>query len=90
MPTSVKIDSEMKSRIKQLADSRQRSSHWIMRTAISEYVSREEKRESFKQEAITSWKQYQATGNHLTGEEVGEWLSTWGTEKEAELPRCHK
>ena len=90
MPTSVKIDSEMKNRIKQLADIRQRSSHWIMRTAISEYVDREESKENFKQEAITSWKEYQATGMHLTGEEVGDWLSTWGKENELELPDCHK
>jgi predicted transcriptional regulator len=90
MPTSVKIDSEMKSRIKQLADIQQRSPHWIMRTAICEYVEREEKREKFRQEALESWKQYKATGKHLTGEEVGEWLSTWGTKSETELPPCHK
>lgn len=90
MPTSVKIDNEMKSRIKHLADIQQRSSHWIMRTAICEYVDREEAREKFKQEALKSWKQYKTTGMHLTNEEVGEWLSTWGTQSETELPPCHK
>ncbi len=90
MPTSVKLDFEMKNRIQHLADIRQRSAHWIMRTAISEYINREEAKESFKQEAISSWKAYQATGEHLTGAEIGDWLNTWGTDKEVELPLCHK
>jgi predicted transcriptional regulator len=67
MPTSVKIDAELKARIQQLADARQRSAHWIMREAIRDYVDREESKESFKQEALNSWTAYQETGQHLTG-----------------------
>ena len=54
MATSIKIDDELKGRIQQLASQRQRSSHWIMREAITQYVEREEARESFKQEALAS------------------------------------
>ncbi len=46
--------------------------------------------ESFKQEAMASWIAYQETGRHLTGQEVCEWLNTWGTDKEAEIPECHE
>jgi predicted transcriptional regulator len=90
MATSVKLDDELKSRIQQLADKRHRSAHWIMREAIREYVVREEARESFKQEALSSWTAYQESGRHLTGEEVSDWLNTWGTDKETELPPCHE
>ncbi len=62
MATSVKLDDELKKRIQHLADVRHRSAHWIMREAIRDYVEREEARESFKQEAIASWKAYQETG----------------------------
>ncbi|MBX9764127.1 MAG: CopG family ribbon-helix-helix protein [Pseudomonas sp.] len=89
MATSIKIDDELKSRIQHLASLRQRSSHWIMREAIAQYVEREEARESFKQEALASWAAYQETGRHLTGQETRAWLNTWGTEAEAELPKCH-
>lgn len=90
MATSIKIDDELKSRIQHLAGLRQRSSHWIMREAIAQYVDREEAREGFKQEALASWAAYQETGRHLAGQETRAWLTTWGTEAEAELPECHE
>lgn len=90
MAISIKIDDELKGRVQHLADQRQRSAHWIMREAISQYVEREEARESFKQEALASWAAYQETGLHLTGEETRTWLNTWGTESESELPTCHE
>ncbi|MFI8481719.1 CopG family ribbon-helix-helix protein [Pseudomonas sp. NPDC078700] len=89
MATSIKIDEALKKRIQHLAGLRQRSSHWIMREAIAQYVDREESRERFKQEALSSWAAYQETGLHLTGEETRSWLNTWGTESEAKLPKCH-
>ena len=90
MATSVKLDDELKKRIQHLADVRQRSSHWIMREAIRDYVEREEARASFKQEAMASWTAYQETGQHLTGQEARDWLDTWGTDKETEVPECHE
>ncbi len=45
MATSLKLDDAMKSRIRDLAVRRDRSSHWLMREAIREYVEREEARE---------------------------------------------
>jgi len=90
MPTSVKLDSDMERRVRNLADVRQRSPHWIMREAIHQYVEREEARESFKQEALASWVEYQETGRDLTGDEVGAWLKTWGTDAESESPECHE
>jgi predicted transcriptional regulator len=53
-----------------------------MREAIRSYVEREEKREKFKQEALASWKAYQETGVHLTHQEIGDWLDSWGTDRE--------
>ncbi len=90
MAISVKLDDELKDRIQHLAEVRHRSAHWIMREAIRDYVEREEARESFKQEALASWTVYQETGKHLTGQEVRDWLLTWGTDKEMVLPDCHE
>jgi predicted transcriptional regulator len=90
MATSLKIDDTLKARVQRLAGLRQRSAHWIMREAITQYVAREEARESFKQEAMASWTAYQETGQHLTGSEVQTWLNTWGTEAETALPECHE
>ncbi|WP_339487582.1 CopG family ribbon-helix-helix protein [Pseudomonas sp. EL_65y_Pfl2_R95] len=89
MATSIKIDDELKKRIEYLAGLRQRSSHWIMREAIAQYVEREEAQERFKQEALSAWAAYQETGRHLTGQEARAWLNTWGTEAEEALPKYH-
>ncbi len=74
MATSIKIDDELKSRVQHLAGLRQRTAHWIMREAIAQYVEREEACEGFKQEALSSWAEYQKTGRHLTGKEARVWL----------------
>ena len=90
MATSVKIDPDLKDRVRHLAEARRRSAHWIMREAIREYVEREEARESFRQEALASWTEYRETGRLLTGEETRRWLRSWGTGAEEERPDCHE
>jgi predicted transcriptional regulator len=90
MATSIKLDDDLTSRVRRLAEQRQRSPHWIMREAIREYVAREEARESFRQEAMASWLAYRETGRHLTGDEVRAWLDGWGAEVEDEPPACHE
>jgi predicted transcriptional regulator len=87
--TSLKLDLEMKERIQRLAEARRRTSHWIMREAIDEYVSREEKREQLRLETIAAWEEYQRTGLHVTDEEMDEWLDKLGAGEDAPPPACH-
>jgi predicted transcriptional regulator len=87
--TSLKLDPAIKERVQHLAEARRRTSHWIMREAIEEYVSREEKREQFRLDTLAAWEEYQRTGLHLTGEEVDEWLEKVAKGEDAELPECH-
>ena len=89
-PMSVKLDSDIRTRIERLADARQRSTHWMMREAIRQYVEREEKQQSFRQDTINAWQEYQETGLHATAAEVELWLASWGTENELPAPQCHK
>lgn len=89
-PTSLKLDDELKGRVQHLAEIRRRSSHWIMREAIAQYVEREEKREALRHATLNAWEEYQATGLHATADEVEKWLSTWGTDDESAAPECHK
>ncbi len=87
---AIKIDPETKERYKKLAQKKDRSTHWMMREAISQYLDREEKRVSFHQDAVNSWNEYQETGLHATGDEVIQWLNIWGTEDEQDAPECHQ
>jgi predicted transcriptional regulator len=90
MATSIKLDEKIKGRIQRLAEIQHRTPHWIMKKAIVDYVEREELRENFKQEAISSWQSYQETGLHLNNKETLNWLSQWGTDTESGIPDCHK
>lgn len=90
MPTSVKLDENLKARLQDLAERQQRSAHWLMREAIRDYLDREESKENFKQEAMASWKSYKTTGLHLTGDEVRDWIETWGSDDESDAPTCHE
>ena len=88
-PVAIKIEPEIRARVKRLADARQRTPHWLMREAISQYLEREEKRESFRQDALLAWEEYQATGLHVAMEEAEAWLANLAAGKDAEPPQCH-
>ena len=57
-PMSVKLDPDTRTRLENLAAVRRRSTHWIMRDAIQQYVEREEKRETFRQDTLKAWEEF--------------------------------
>jgi predicted transcriptional regulator len=87
--TNLKLDPEVMRRVDQLAVARSRSSDSIVREAIGEYLTRAEKREQFKRDAIAAWEDYQATGLHVTDEEFDEWVAKLEAGEDAPLPKCH-
>ena len=72
---SVKLDLSTRARVENLAEARQRTAHWVMREAITQYVDREEKREAFRQDTIKAWEEYRSTGLHVTADEADTWLA---------------
>lgn len=88
-PVAIKIDEETKARVKRLADARHRTSHWLMREAIIQYVEREEKRESFRQDTLKAWEEYRTTGLHVSSDEADAWLSDLEQGNDIEPPQCH-
>jgi predicted transcriptional regulator len=88
-PVAIKLDAETKARLKRLADARQRTSHWLMREAISQYVEREERREAFRQDGLRAWQEYQSTGLHVTAAEADAWLAKLEQGHDIEPPQPH-
>ena len=86
--TSLKLDTQVKKRVQRLAAARRRSPHWLMREAIEEYVEREERREQFRQDALSAWAHYQATGLHVTAEDADAWLAKLEVGKSVLPPKC--
>ncbi len=73
--TSLKLDAEIKERLRRLATARRRSAHWLMCEAIEQYIEREEASERFKADAMAAWSAYQLSGEHITSEEADAWLA---------------
>ena len=88
-PVAIKLDAQTRERLKRLADARQRTSHWLMREAISQYVEREERREAVRQDALRAWQEYQATGLHVTSAEADAWLAQLEQGHDVEPPAPH-
>ena len=87
--TSVKLDLSTRARVENLAEARQRTAHWIMREAITQYVDREEKREAFRQDTIKAWEEYRSTGLHVRANEADAWLAQLEQGNDIEPPECH-
>jgi predicted transcriptional regulator len=86
--TSLKLDSEIKERIKRLALSRKRSAHWVMREAIEQYIHREEQHEQTKSAVMSAWEDYQSTGLHVSSTQADAWLAQLEAGEEADMPEC--
>jgi predicted transcriptional regulator len=88
-PVAVRLGDPLKERVRILAGQKNRPMHWLMREAIEQYVTREEQRESFRQETLDAWRDYQDNGLHATGDEVVAWLNSWGEQNELPPPVSH-
>ncbi|MDR2884720.1 MAG: ribbon-helix-helix protein, CopG family [Deferribacteraceae bacterium] len=88
-PSSVKLTSDLRDRIKSLAHARNQSVHAIMVQAINSYVEREERREALRQEAKLAHEDFVMTGLHLTNAEVIGWMDEIIAGKSPSMPKCH-
>lgn len=87
--TSVKMPPALHARVASLAESRQRTPHSVMLQAIETFITREEQRESLRQQGIAAWEEYQRTGLHLRGDEVRGWIDQIRQGKKMPMPKCH-
>lgn len=83
----IKLEEELRSRLKALAARKERSPHWLMKNAIREYLDREEKFEQERIEDEARWQRYLATGHAIAHAEVDQWLASLGSDKERPCPK---
>ena len=77
----IKLDDKTQDRLKALAEKRNRSPHWIMKTAIEGYLEREEGYEREKSEDMKRWERYQLTGTSVDQESVETLLTELAKDK---------
>jgi predicted transcriptional regulator len=83
----IKLDDEISARLKALGKKRDRSPHWLMKTAIEIYLDREEKYEAEKAEDMARWEQYQLTGKAIDNSKVEAWLKDLSQGKNTPWPQ---
>jgi predicted transcriptional regulator len=79
----VKIDTRTRDRLKRLGRSRDRSPHWIMKSAIDRYLTEEEKFELEKAEDEARFQEYLDTGDAVDFDKADSWLLALSQGKEA-------
>ncbi len=70
----IKLDNNIRQRLKALAEKKSRSPHWLMRTAIEDYLVREEQYEAERAEDMARWENYVLTGKAVEHVKVEKWL----------------
>lgn len=88
-PVAVNLDPDIHERVRQLAKAQDRTTHYMMREAIAEYVEREEKRQALRQDALRAWTAWQETGQHVTAAEADDWLAKLEAGQDVDPPECH-
>ena len=89
VPLSVKLDAEEKVLLAEIAKEKSRSIHYLLREAVSEYISKEKARLDFMREARGALDHYEQTGQHVTHQEMMAWAESLNTEGELPAPSCH-
>lgn len=83
----VKLDESTCQRLKELGRLRERSPHWLMRTAIEKYLEQEEHFEREKREDMERWERYQLTGKTVPHAKVTKWLGELAAGKNKPCPK---
>jgi len=84
--TSVRIKDELNESLKELAEKKQRSKSWIINEAVAEYVIKENM-ESQKWLDTLEGLEDVKNGRVIEGENVLEWIESWGSENELDMPK---
>ena len=75
-PVAVKLEDEIKERIQHLGELKDRSSHWLMKRAILEYLEKEEQFEQEKLEDKQRWEAFVQTGEAIKHNDMKDWLKS--------------
>jgi predicted transcriptional regulator len=79
----IKLDDETRERLQRLGERRDRSPHWLMKTAIRQYLEREERWEREREEDEERWQRYVQTGACFAYSDIMQWLENLARQADA-------
>jgi predicted transcriptional regulator len=83
----IKLDIHTQERLQALAQIRDRSPHYLMKTAIENFLDREEAYEREKQEDQERYERYSLTGEAVSGQKATAWLESLAAGKKKRRPQ---
>ena len=83
----LKLDETTRDRLKLLARAKDRAPHWVIKTALLEYLEREEAAERERREDETRWMHYQTEGQAIEQDRVMAWLDQLAEGRREPCPR---
>ena len=84
--TSVRMPDQLIDKVEAIADKLDRSKGWVIKDAVSQYIERMERREQMLKETRNALSDIEA-GNVVDGEEVMDWIESWGKSDEKKSPQ---
>lgn len=87
--TSVKLG-HRKAILQNLAEDFGGSVHSIVLDAIDQHIERLQAKQAYDRRAMQAYRDYQATGLHITLNEFVDWVDSLDTEQQRDMPECHK
>lgn len=83
--TSFRMDDDLDGKLDHIAQKLRRSKSWIINDALRLYIDQEERKQEMLQKTEEAIADIEAS-RVVSGEEVMQWLDTWGTEQEKTAP----
>jgi predicted transcriptional regulator len=88
-PFSIRIRKDQKIRLSAIAEARDRTAHALAIKALDEFIEKEEARLGYERQAISAYENLQATGLHVTADELKAWAKSLNTAEPKQMPICH-
>jgi predicted transcriptional regulator len=85
--TTLKLPSELKSRVTALAKQTGRTPHGLMIEALERQVAHEERMRAFVQEALEADEEIDRTGEAYAAKDVHDWLMRLAVDRKARRPK---
>lgn len=85
--TSVRMSDELMHKLEEVAEKLRRSKGWIINDAVRNYVEQAEKEAQRLEQTLEGLEDLKA-GRVVEGQEVMDWIESWGTPGEKEPPKC--
>ena len=84
--TSVRLQTELELPLDELAGKLSRSKNWIINQAIKDYIAAQTLEETRWQETLQALESVRQ-GKVVDGDTVHEWMKSWGTDSELDVPK---